>query len=69
MTTNVRVNGASRHVEEGMRLGALVESVAGGATDGVAVAVNGVVVPRATWKEREVHNDDDIEIVRAVQGG
>ena len=36
---------------------------------GIAVAVNGVVVPRSEWKQRPLATDDEIEIVGAVQGG
>jgi sulfur carrier protein len=36
---------------------------------GVAVALNGHVVPRAQWNETLLQNGDDLEIIRAVQGG
>jgi sulfur carrier protein len=68
VTLAVRVNGERRTLRAGTRLGDLVTSVAG-AADGVAVAVNGEVLARVVWDEREVRDDDDIEIVRAVQGG
>lgn len=35
----------------------------------VAVAINGEVVRRIDWPQTTVHNDDVIEIVRAVGGG
>ncbi|MGK2319369.1 sulfur carrier protein ThiS [Gordonia rhizosphera] len=35
---------------------------------GIAVAVDGEVVPRGRW-DRLLHNDARIEIVTAVQGG
>lgn len=35
----------------------------------VAVAINGEVVRRIDWPQTSVHNDDVIEIVRAVGGG
>ncbi len=65
----VCVNGESRMLGAGTRVDAIVELFAGGQNDGVAVAVNGEIVPRRQWREREVCNGDDIEIVRAVQGG
>ena len=37
--------------------------------DGVAVAVNGEVVPKGLWGDRVLQPDDRLEIIRAVQGG
>ena len=34
---------------------------------GVAVALNGAVVRRAEWQDKEVNDGDEIEIIRAVQ--
>jgi sulfur carrier protein len=36
---------------------------------GVAVALNGRVVPRAAWAETALRDGDRVEIVRAMQGG
>jgi sulfur carrier protein len=36
---------------------------------GIAVALNGAVVPRTAWKETPLRAGDTIEIVRARQGG
>lgn len=36
---------------------------------GVAVALNGAVVPRAAWERTWLSAGDDVEIVRARQGG
>ena len=36
---------------------------------GVAVAVNGEVVPRAEWDQTPVKPNDQIEIVHIVRGG
>jgi sulfur carrier protein len=36
---------------------------------GVAVALNGAVVPRAAWQSTKLRAGDTIEIVRARQGG
>jgi len=35
----------------------------------LAVAVDGDVVPRATWPDRRLHDGAVIEILSAVQGG
>lgn len=36
---------------------------------GVAVALNGVVVRRGEWENAVLKESDEIEIIRAVQGG
>jgi sulfur carrier protein len=36
---------------------------------GIAVALNGAVVPRAAWAETPLKAGDNVEIVRARQGG
>jgi sulfur carrier protein len=36
---------------------------------GIAVALNGTVVPRSSWHETKLRPGDTIEIVRARQGG
>jgi sulfur carrier protein len=36
---------------------------------GVAVAVNGEVVPRASWPARRVNEGDRVEALTAMQGG
>lgn len=63
----VRVNGEPRSIVATTVAGLLRELEA--PETGVAVAVNGTVVPRS---ERETHTlqaGDDIEVLRAVGGG
>ncbi len=36
---------------------------------GIAVAVNGVVVPRTAWEATALRPGDRVEIVRVLQGG
>jgi sulfur carrier protein len=36
---------------------------------GIAIALNGSVVPRAAWRETRLKPGDAVEIVRARQGG
>lgn len=64
----IEINGESLDLEAPVRLGALVdERVA--ARRGVAVAVDGEVVSRATWDDIELSEGARVEIVGAVQGG
>jgi sulfur carrier protein len=36
---------------------------------GVAVAVDGEVVPRAEWRERRINEGERVEALSAMQGG
>jgi sulfur carrier protein len=36
---------------------------------GVAVALNGAVVPRANWAETTLAAGDEVEIIKAMSGG
>ena len=38
-------------------------------TAGVAVAVDGAVVPRGDWAHRPLRGGESVEVVTAVQGG
>jgi sulfur carrier protein len=38
-------------------------------TRGIAVAINGTVVPRSMWVETRLSDGDDVEIVNIMQGG
>ncbi|MEV6299310.1 sulfur carrier protein ThiS [Actinoplanes sp. NPDC051861] len=39
------------------------------ASRGVAVAVNGTVVPRSTWSAVDLADGDRVEVLTAAQGG
>lgn len=62
------VNGDVREVEV-PTIAALVEEITGSAEQrGIAVARNGEIVRRDEWSQA-IEDGDEIEIVRAVQGG
>jgi len=65
----IRVNGKTMEAGDRSLTGLLARL--GYETDqpGIAVAVNGEVVRRSTWTERELSDGDEIDIVGAVQGG
>lgn len=65
----VHLNGEAQTLEPDTSVATLVEGLVADMNEGVAVAINGVIVRRAQWSTREVQDGDDIEIVRAVQGG
>lgn len=62
------VNGTSREVTGALSVGALVAELTE-AQRGVAVAVNGEVVPRSTWATAGLRDGDRVEVLTAAQGG
>jgi sulfur carrier protein len=67
--TVVTINGERRELGERVTIEAAVR--AAGAPDGrgVAVALDGEVVPRGEWASTEVRDGQQVEVLRAVQGG
>lgn len=61
---NITLNGRPQEVAPGTRVDQLVPS-----RSGIAVAVNGVVVPAGTWPATTLSEHDAVEIVTAHQGG
>jgi sulfur carrier protein len=65
----IRVNGESEPLVAATLQALLDEKALDTGQRGIAVAVNGAVVPRAAWPETALRPGDSIEIVRARQGG
>ena len=64
------LNGAPRELDDGARVGdAVAASGAPSEGRGVAVAVDGEVVPRPQWDAVELRDGQRVEVVQAVQGG
>ena len=68
MSAEIRVNGrdeklAARNVAELLRARGIDSA------RGVAVAVNGTVIPAGAWRERALAAGDQVEIVRPFGGG
>ena len=70
MTVRVTVNGDRQELPEGATVASVVAGL-DNAPDGrgIAVAVEGEVVPRAKWPSTELRNGASLEVVVAVQGG
>ncbi|WP_409484817.1 sulfur carrier protein ThiS [Arsenicicoccus dermatophilus] len=64
----ITVNGEQREVPEGCDVAALVTELAL-SPDGIAVAVDQAVVPRARWAGRTLEAGSRVEVVTAMQGG
>lgn len=64
------VNGESRRVQDDATVEVLVGALNGAPGGrGVAVAVDGEVVPRGAWGRTPLQEGARVEIVAAVQGG
>ncbi|MDQ6608024.1 MAG: sulfur carrier protein ThiS [Actinomycetota bacterium] len=66
----VTVNGSPEELEAGATVASVVQSlgVPGGGR-GLAVAVDGEVVPRGQWSSSALSDGARLEVVVAVQGG
>ena len=64
----VILNGEPRELREGATVDAAVE-ITGAPDRGVAVAVDGEVVPRGEWTSTALREGQKVEVLQAVQGG
>ena len=69
VTIEIHVNDRPTKVGEGATLDSLLHGLGLSAKKGVASAVNGSVVPRASWAGRSLLNGDKVLIIQATQGG
>jgi sulfur carrier protein len=66
----VVVNGEAAQVAPGTTMSALVAGLGHEASGaGIAVALNGEVVPRGAWPTTQLGEHDQIEVLGAAQGG
>lgn len=64
------LNGAEAELRDGATVDdAVAAAGVAGPARGVAVAVEGEVVPRASWEQRGLEAGEIVEVVHAVQGG
>jgi sulfur carrier protein len=69
VAARIRLNGQDEVVAAATLAALLEEKAVDVAQRGIAVAVNGAVVPRAAWAKTPLRSGDRVEIVRARQGG
>ncbi|HWF50562.1 MAG TPA: sulfur carrier protein ThiS [Solirubrobacteraceae bacterium] len=66
----VAVNGTATELPDGATVaGVLAELGVPEVARGVAVAVQGEVVPRRDWLDLALREGDQVEVVSAIQGG
>jgi sulfur carrier protein len=66
---SIRINGTDEPLVAATLAALLEEKAVDVAQRGIAVALNGAVVPRAAWPQTALRAGDTVEIVRARQGG
>jgi len=66
---SIQVNGEPRETSAATLVQLLGQLELGETTAGVAVAVNGAIVPRSAWAGHPLRNGDRVEVIGAVQGG
>jgi sulfur carrier protein len=66
---SIRVNGETEPLAAATLAALLAEKALDTEQKGIAVALNGAVVPRAAWPATALKPGDSVEIVRARQGG
>jgi sulfur carrier protein len=67
--TSIRVNGRDERLAVVTLAALLQEKAVDPGQRGIAVSLNGAIVPRAAWSQTALHPGDSIEIVRVLQGG
>ena len=65
----ITINGEQHSFNEPTLLSALLEKLCGTNLDGIAAAVNGVLIPRSSWSKTQLESGDTVEIVQATSGG
>lgn len=66
----ITLNGAQAEIPAGTSLEALLARGGHETTQrGVAIAMNGEVVPRGLWRHQKVGEGDTVELLTATQGG
>jgi sulfur carrier protein len=66
---HIRLNGQDEPLIAATLAALLEEKAVDFAQRGIAVALNGAIVPRAAWPQTPLKPGDNVEIVRARQGG
>ncbi len=66
---SIRINGQDEPLIVATLAALLEDKAVDTGQRGIAVAVNGAIVPRAAWPQTKLRGGDSVEIVRARQGG
>lgn len=64
----LQVNGEAKQLQQSMTVQQALQQW-GYSGDSIAVAVNGEFVPRSRYREQQLNERDNIDIVAPIQGG
>jgi sulfur carrier protein len=65
----VILNGRLHELRDGVTVAEVVHELVERPERGVAVALDGAVVPRSEWAATRLSDGQHVEVLRAVQGG
>jgi sulfur carrier protein len=68
-SVTLRVNGQQEHLAAPTIIALLASRDLAPDMRGIAIALNGRVIPRDAWNATVLREGDSVEIVRAMQGG
>jgi thiamine biosynthesis protein ThiS len=68
-TIAIRVNGLVRAVPEGASVEAFLKDLGIESFSRLAVEINREILPKDRYRDREIHDGDEIEVVQFVGGG
>ncbi len=63
------LNGEAHELSDGATVSDAVDASGAPSRSGIAVAVDGEVVPRGGWSDRPLADGQQVEVLQAVQGG
>ena len=67
---NIKINGKITEIAESLNVTDFIAlHLNGKEPRGIAIAVNDIIIPKSKWSETVIAENDNIEIVHAVQGG
>jgi len=67
---NIRLNGKTENFNGTTSLEDLIKIYLNGKeAKGIAIALNSAIVPRQKWIDTVLNENDEVEVVHAVQGG
>ncbi|CAM3901699.1 sulfur carrier protein ThiS [Flavobacterium sinopsychrotolerans] len=66
----LKINNQTKHFSTGnLTVQALLDLEIPEKQNGIAVAINNIVIPKSNWNSHPIQETDDILIISATQGG
>lgn len=66
----IKINGEESLLDSKLNISGFIKKQFNGKEPrGIAIAVNSSIIPKSKWDETIINENDEIEIVTAVQGG